>query len=73
MAKKIMAMDKKAELDEAKKNAQDGLENLIATFDCEDTPYYSLPRPDHSPRFNDYEHLARVREWTALDDSEEAA
>ena len=69
----IKTMTKISDLDEAKQNARSGLENLIATFDREDTPYYSLPRPERAPRFNDYEHLARVREWTALDDSEEAA
>ncbi len=60
-------------LSEAKENARSGLENLIARFDVQSTPYYSLPRPEHAPKFNDYEHLARVREWTALDADEDAA
>lgn len=62
-----------AVLDQAKQNAREGLQQLIDTFDLESTPYYSLPRPDKAPRFNDYEHLARVREWTALDESESDA
>ena len=33
---------------------------------------YSLPDPDRAPRFNDFEHLARIQEWTALDDAEAA-
>lgn len=70
---KIDKLEDAAGLDEAKQNARQGLESLIATFDREDTPYYSLPRPERAPRFNDYEHLARVKEWTALDDSEDAA
>ncbi len=70
---KIDKIQDSAGLDEAKQNARQGLECLIATFDREDTPYYSLPRPERAPRFNDYEHLARVKEWTALDDSEDAA
>lgn len=59
----------------AKENASEGLQALIDAFDDENTPYYSLPRPDRAPRFNDYKHLARVLEWTALDeqDSEEDA
>ncbi len=69
----VKTMSKAADLSSAKENAKDGLEKLIATFDREETPYYSLPRPERAPRFNDYEHLARVREWTALDDSEDAA
>ena len=51
---------------QAMQAAQQGLELLIAAFDDQSTPYYSLPRPDRAPRFNDYEHLARVKEWTAL-------
>jgi ATP-dependent helicase/nuclease subunit B len=53
--------------------AKDGLTGLIAAFDNPDTPYYSLPDPARAPRFNDYEHLARVKEWAALDEAEEAA
>ncbi len=68
--KGIAAADK---LTIAKDNAREGLSNLIATFDLESTPYYSLPRPERAPRFNDYEHLARVLEWTALDEQEDAA
>lgn len=62
-----------AQITLAKDNAREGLSDLIARFDDENTPYYSLPRPDNAPRYNDYEHLARVREWTALDESEDAA
>jgi len=40
------------------------------TFNNEKTPYFSLPRAQKIPRFNDYEHLARVKEWAALDDVE---
>jgi ATP-dependent helicase/nuclease subunit B len=45
---------------------KEGLETLIATFDNVETPYYSLPDPARAPRFNDYEHLARVKEWSNL-------
>ena len=41
-----------------------GLARLIAAFDQADTPYEARPRPDQAPRFSDYEHLARVREWS---------
>ncbi len=57
----------------AKENAREGLQNLITAFDSQDTPYYSLPRLDRAPRFNDYAHLERVLEWAALDDQEDAA
>jgi len=45
--------------------ALDGLTALIAAFDDADTPYRSRPRPAAAPRFSDYEHLARVKEWSA--------
>ncbi len=41
-----------------------GLRTLIARFDREATPYRSWPRPEHAPRFTDYAHLARVKEWS---------
>lgn len=49
--------------------AKAGLERLIAAFDDPATPYESRPRADSAPRFSDYEHLARVREWSAIGDA----
>lgn len=69
----IKSMTKSSDLSIAKDNARRGLQDLIDTFDREETPYYSLPRPEKAPRFNDYKHLARVLEWTAVDDREDAA
>lgn len=69
----IITLDKPADVQDAKDNAREGIMNLITHFDDENTPYYSLPRPENAPKYNDYEHLARVREWAALDESEEAA
>ncbi len=42
-----------------------GLKILLDAFACEDTPYLSLPFPKFAPRFSDYDHLARVKEWSA--------
>ena len=44
-----------------------GLEGLVAAFDREETPYRARPRPDKAPVYDDYEHLARVREWASTD------
>jgi ATP-dependent helicase/nuclease subunit B len=44
-----------------------GLERLVARFDDPATPYEARPRPDRAPKYSDYEHLARVREWSSLD------
>ncbi len=48
--------------------AGEGFEALMAAFLDPATPYYSLPRLDRRPRYNDYEHLARVSEWSAPGD-----
>ena len=45
--------------------ARVGLLALIAQFDDLATAYRSRPRPAIAPRFSDYDHLARVKEWTA--------
>jgi ATP-dependent helicase/nuclease subunit B len=41
------------------------LEALIAAFDDPATPYLSRPSPLRAPRYSDYAHLARVKEWSA--------
>ena len=50
--------------EDAVSDAREGLARLIARFDDPKTPYLPIPRPGLAPRFNDYEHLARVREWS---------
>ncbi|MFQ5783195.1 MAG: double-strand break repair protein AddB [Alphaproteobacteria bacterium] len=52
-------------------NAAARLEALIAAFDDPATPYHALPDPAKAPRFNDYDHLARVREWADIGDEGE--
>ncbi len=47
-----------------------GLRRLIALFDDPATPYESRPRPGYAPRYSDYEHLARVKEWAAGEGAE---
>jgi len=45
--------------------AEAGLRALVATFDDPATPYHAVPDAARRPRFNDYEHLARIGEWAA--------
>ncbi|MEE9139517.1 MAG: double-strand break repair protein AddB [Alphaproteobacteria bacterium] len=42
-----------------------GLERLMAAFDRPATPYRSRPRPMFERRFGEYDHLARVKEWSS--------
>jgi len=44
--------------------ALDGLARLIDRFDDPDTAYLARPRPDHAPRWGNYDHLSRVAEWS---------
>ena len=39
------------------------LEALVARFSAPDTPFLPEPDPASRPKFSDYRHLARVREW----------
>lgn len=43
--------------------ARAALEELIEWYGKPETPYLAVPRPQYSPRHDDYAHLARVAEW----------
>jgi len=45
--------------------ALEGLVRLVAAFDFPETAYRARPHPEHAPRYSDYQHLARVKEWAA--------
>ncbi|KAF0140828.1 MAG: hypothetical protein FD153_732, partial [Rhodospirillaceae bacterium] len=45
-----------------------GVQGLIATFDRHETPYEARPHPAQAPRYSDYQHLARVKEWATGED-----
>ncbi|MBF0129974.1 MAG: double-strand break repair protein AddB, partial [Alphaproteobacteria bacterium] len=51
--------------EELARAALEGLKGLIAAFDDPSTPYEARPHPAMSPRYSDYQHLARVREWSS--------
>jgi ATP-dependent helicase/nuclease subunit B len=48
--------------------ASEGLLRRIAQFDLPRTAYLSRPRPQWIAREGDYDHLARVREWSQIED-----
>ncbi len=56
------------ELDSLIHDTQERLRQLIHAFDQLDTPYWSIPNFNHAPRYNDYEHLSRVQEWSSGND-----
>jgi ATP-dependent helicase/nuclease subunit B len=42
---------------------KDALRRLIEAFDIDSTPYHCQPGGNALVRFNDFEHLSRIREW----------
>lgn len=46
------------------------LQQLIAAFDFETTPYLVRPNPKYAPDYSDYEHLERIKEWAAENDND---
>lgn len=52
---------------DAAEQAYRGLEKLVAEFDRQETPYQALRRPSFDYRFDDFDHLARVGEWSVGD------
>jgi len=45
-------------------DALEGLQGLVAAYDRVEAPYGSRPNPENAPKYSDYEHLARVKEWS---------
>lgn len=52
--------------------ARERLEKLVTTFDDPATAYEARPNPEYAPKYSDYEHLARVKEWSAGGEGEDA-
>lgn len=47
------------------------LVDLLRQYEDENTPYLSRPRPMFWGRYGDYDHLARVKEWSSAGDDGE--
>ena len=47
------------------------LVDLLRQYEDENTPYLSRPRPMFWGRYGDYDHLARVKEWSSAGDDAE--
>ncbi len=71
-AGKVMRrVDDPAELRETIDRTLEGMRSLIAAFDDLATPYFAVPRPEKAPRYSDYAHLERQKEWLAGEEDEE--
>lgn len=49
----------------------EGLKRLVARYDIQETPYNSRVTPMFVSDIGDYDHLARVKEWTAVGAAED--
>ncbi len=56
--------DVKSDISDLLIQTRRGVERLVAAYDDPATPYRAKPRPALAPRWADYDHLARVREWS---------
>lgn len=54
---------KESSLQVIMEEAERELPKLLSLFDSPDYPYRSVPDWSVQPRYNDYEHLARIKEW----------
>lgn len=50
--------------------SEEYLLKLITTFDFETTPYHSRPTPKFIPKNKDYDHLARIKEWSVQEEGD---
>lgn len=57
------------DIDTAMELVEDGLYNLLREFFKAETPFYCMPDMNNQPKFNDYEHLSRLKEWAVLDEA----
>lgn len=56
--------------DDILQKCEDYLLKLVSIFDFETTPYLSHPIPKFVVKNRDYEHLARIKEWSVQEDGE---
>jgi ATP-dependent helicase/nuclease subunit B len=45
------------------------IKELISIFDFETTPYISRPKAAIAPKYSDYEHLSRIKEWSVIEEN----
>lgn len=61
--KTAFAKEKDETFDDVVARAHEALPKIIEAYDNVDKAYESIPEFRFRPRYNDYEHLARVNEW----------
>ena len=62
---KVVCVDE--DVDDILQKTEDHIREVINLFDFENVGYLSRPNPKEVPDYSDYEHLARVKEWSVVD------
>ncbi|MGB0681238.1 MAG: double-strand break repair protein AddB [Magnetovibrionaceae bacterium] len=57
----------KGNVEELVREAAEKFQALIRVFEDKDVAYEARPRPDRAPKYSDYEHLARLKEWASTE------
>ncbi len=58
------------ETDKVLAQTRENLQKLISAFDFETTPYLARPNPKYVPKYSEYGHLERIKEWATEEDDE---
>ena len=69
--KQVSAVAKGEDPKDLAEEALDGVTRLVEAFDDEATAYVARPHPKYAPRYSDYTHLARIREWSVQEGGDE--
>jgi len=70
-ARKLAEIYRIVSCDDLAAFARARVEKLLAAFAKASTPYHSIPRPQWRGRFGRYDHLARIKEWSAGEEGAE--
>ncbi|MBQ9234954.1 MAG: PD-(D/E)XK nuclease family protein [Alphaproteobacteria bacterium] len=60
-----------SEINTILQKTRDQILTIINLFSFPETGYLSRPNPKHLPEYSDYEHLARVKEWSVSSQGED--
>lgn len=63
-------IDINSEIDQILASTKQHIIDIIKYFSQPRSVYLSRPNPKHVPEYSDYEHLARVKEWSVQDDGD---
>ncbi|MBR1948283.1 MAG: PD-(D/E)XK nuclease family protein [Alphaproteobacteria bacterium] len=58
-------------IDDILLKTKEHITTVLNLFDFASTGYLSRPNPKAVPEYSDYEHLARVKEWSVIDSEDE--